>query len=420
MQSVYLGISPFYCSGAEGHYERVHRALFESIRSLVPDENSIHYYFGAAGLPQNAGSIALVDGAFKRPDGRISLKIVKRLAKEILQISNSNSTYVHIYEGSVAFLLAFKLIARKTNSFNVIVNLHQVELFSDLFEYRFVKSVYRFILWRSTKFQKNLTLTTESEISARVLGEKLKFHLEVFPIFSTFNRHEVLLDVERRNLVLFSGDFDETRMINDLEGLNIPGHETTILDSRFSYLASVKFLNYLKMNGFKVVGERLSENEYETIFRTSRNVWFLYRAEINTLGSSGRLMDALNFGLQVYVPAKSALAELVSVTRNDFYLVDMNDLVITAAPKHPPKVRVAQDLRVRDANYAATKILGMWGAKSNRKSSSSGISRNGPIYRHKNEHLASIYLQWFLLQVAIFEVRVSKKAIRLISKFKKN
>jgi hypothetical protein len=418
MATVYLGISPFFYSGAEGHYERLHSALFESIRSLKGDESSIHLYLGAAGLPQSVGSIALIDPEFKRPDGRISFNKLNRLATDLLLISNSKSTYVHIYEGSISFLLAFKLLARKTSSFNVIINLHQVELFSDLLEYRFIRSVYRFILWRGAKSLKKLTMTSESEISARVLGEKLKFHLDAFPIFSTFNRHEALLPLERTNLVLFSGEFDENRMIADLEGLNIPGQETTILDSRFSNMASLKFLNYLELNSFKVVGDRLSENEYEKIFRTSRKVWFLYRAEINTLGSSGRLMDALNFGLQVYVPAKSALADFASVSRNDFYLVDMNELVITMGSKFSSSVDLTRDLQVRDANYAAYRILEMWEQNSNRKLSDSVISRHPRIFRNKNESLISVYLQWLLLQVALFEVRVSKKIGRLISKFK--
>jgi hypothetical protein len=416
MRCTYLGISPFFHIDAEGHYERVHLALLNAVQLLVNDPNSNHHYFGAADCPQHPQSQGLVDADFKRPDGKIAFRKILKLSRDLERLAQSRSIFIHIYEGSVSFLLAVKILHRRGVNVKAIVNLHQIELFRKLFEDPFVKRAYQLIICQKIESRRYFTITSESLMSSILLGKQLELEFGVFPIFSTFSNVKSSVESDRPNLILFSGDLDEHRMIKDLEGISVSGAESVILDSRLFSSASVDFRNFLQSKQYRVIDQRVSEKVYEEIFRSAKKVWFLYRAEINTLGSSGRLMDALRFGLEVCVPARSSLANFALDSDSKVTLIDMNDLSL-----HLQQDFFESQIKgVRAGNntpeFAAKELLKMWDAISTVQQ-----KRNIKLFgannsRSNSESLLSIYLQWFFLQISL-RLRGSRKLNWILLKF---
>lgn len=416
MQCTYLGISPFFHIDAEGHYERVHLALLNSVQVLINNRDSKHFYFGAANYPQHPQSLGLIDSDFRRPDGKIAFWKVLRLSRDLERLAQSNKLFIHIYEGSISFLLAVKILHRRGASVNAIINLHQIELFRSLFEDPFVKRSYQLIIRHKIESSKYFTITSESLMSSIILGKQLELDIGVFPIFSTFSNVETIVECQRPNLILFSGELDEDRIIKDLEGISVSGAESVILDSRLSSSASEEFREFLRSNQYKVIDQRVSEKVYEETFRSAKKVWFLYRAEVNTLGSSGRLMDALKFGLEVYVPARSSLAEFALDSDSKVTLIDMNDLSL----HHQQDCFVSQKKVVREGNntpeFAAKQLLKMWDSISTVEH-----QRNIKLFgtndsRSNSESLLSIYLQWLFLQISL-RLRGSRKLNWILLKF---
>jgi hypothetical protein len=274
MERKYLGVSPFFYVGAEGHYERVHVALHKAIMSLVGTYKSHHLYFGAQNLEQRGFSQGVVDETFKRPDGKIPFSQLSSLSKSLETAAGTDALFIHIYEGSISFLLALKLLQRRGVRITAIINLHQIDLFEKLFNDFWVRGIYRFVFHRSLRFSKSVIFTAESAMSARSFGTKLDMNFEVFPVFSTIEEREMNSTKVYPNLILFSGEFDEETMMSDLEGIGVSGKDSLIFDARIFEMATPTFRNFLEEAGYLVIGQRVSGDEYEEVFKLSKKVWF--------------------------------------------------------------------------------------------------------------------------------------------------
>jgi hypothetical protein len=417
MHDTFLGISPFFHQGAEGHYDRFHLALSNSIQALDENYDSTHQYFGALGYAQHSQSVGVVDSAFKRPDGTIAFRKLLSLSRELESRLLSGNTYIYIYEGSISFLLTLKLLRRKKVNLNAIINFHQVELFRKLFQDPYIRNVYLKIIHRGLRGSKYFTLTSESLMSSRLLGSQINLNLEVFPIFSTFKDIGDSVVSDRPNLILFSGEFDEARMIQDLEGIPVTGSSSVILDSRFFSSASETFLEYLELHQYKIINQRVSEEDYASIFRSKRAAWFMYRAEVNTLGSSGRFLDALNFGLEVYVPAKSALAEFAYAWGVGVNVIDMDNLSVHRQGVPGSETGKPGKVFFDDTN-AAKELMRLWALNSHVNSLSKVSTIDSSSFKCEHESLISIYLQWLLLQIALKRPQVVAKIGRGLRKLR--
>jgi hypothetical protein len=401
VKDVYLGISPFFHIGAEGHYERFHLALLNSLCDLVGPNGSSHFYFGAEGCLQSPNSFALVRDSFKRPDGTISLNEILHLCEGLKSISSSGTLFIYIYEGSMAFLLALKLLRSQGINVNAIVNLHQVELYENLLKDRFVNFMYRKIISQGSKNSHWIKMTSESKMSGKLLGELLSVNLDVFPVFSTFSGSAPILGDGRSNLILFSGDFIEGQIISDLEGIAVDGSDAVILDARFGELATEGLSNYLVNKNYQVVNQRISGESYETLFRSVRKVWFLYRAKVNILGSSGRLMDALNFGLSVVVPKGSALEEFALAARAGVEVIDLDNYLIEHPLIHPIQIDADDHLVGYSSEFAASELLRLWSTPPGHFADALSEKTAFRTVHEKLKGALRVSLEWFFLQFAL-------------------
>jgi hypothetical protein len=417
MSQLFLGISPFYFHGAEGHYGRVHPSLLKEIEISKASNETFHLYFGAQGHPQENDVIGNVDVSFRNPTGLIQFARIKKLASEIELACDGKDSFIQIYEGTIPFLLSLKLAEVRGVNMNAIVNMHQVEVFKALLNDRLLRYVHRLIIKSCTSKPGSILITAESRMSANFLGQELNQNLDVFPIFSTFSSEKKQDKGERPNLVLFSGDFDETLMIRDLEGIGIPGSKTLIIDARISKLASPDFLAYLKHKRYQVVDQRVSENTYQKLFDSVSKVWFLYRLPVNVLGSSGRLMDAISFGHDVVVPTNSALQDFALKTKANVSLIDLESYEVQNVEEENKVPGENGLIEKYDTEFAITELFRMWD-KNLTIRETSGNKYLGKLSRIQ-EFLASntIFFEWLLLQLALIILRVKGKLRRLVVGF---
>lgn len=414
MSQIFLGISPFYFHGAEGHYGRVHPALLNGIKEVTDTKETIHLYFGAEGLTQQSNVIGNVDPSFKNPTGFIMFSRIIKLAREIELACADKESFIYVYEGTIPFLLSLKLAEANGVKINAIVNLHQVEVFKSLLNDVLVKFVHRRIIKSSLKNPGSVLISTESQLSAILLGKELGYNLDVFPIFSTFSSAANSSKGERPNLVLFSGDFDENLMIKDLEGIAIPGSRTIVVDARISNLASPEFLAYLSGNQYQVIDQRIPEDSYRKLFDSVSKVWLLYRLQVNVLGSSGRLMDAISFGHEVVVPKNSALQDFALESTAQVSLIDLETYVVE---KIEEKNRVRGEnglIEKYDTDFAVKELFRMWNKnlqlQNHAEKRSLNELRGAKIFLTNT----SVFIEWALLQISLVTLRIKMKLRRLV------
>jgi hypothetical protein len=241
-------------------------------------------------------------------------------------------------------------------------------------------------------------LTAESAMSAKQIGEKIDENLEVFPVFTTFSRKKILRQL-RKNLILISGDFNESQILKDISIALLDGGDSVIFDRRIREFGSAQFYNKLNLLGFKVVDELLSEEEYENLLNSIECVWYLYRSQVNLQGSSGRLMDALAFDLDVVVPSGSALEETVLEYRDKVKTINLTT----------GEIRTVNSLILRDnmlfksknsVEFAANDLIQKWNSM---KFEFPYLEANKKKNRVKIVFLMSlIFIKWSLLQFALF------------------
>ena len=414
MSKIFLGISPFYFHGAEGHYGRVHPALLEGIEAIEDSNGTLHQYFGAEGFPQMKNSMSMVSKSFKNPRGSIHFAEVKGLAKFIEAACTDKESYIYVYEGTFPFLLSLKLAQAKGVKVNAVINLHQVEVFKSILKDQLVRAAHRKIVRNCLKTPGTILITAESRLSAKMLSSDLNYELDVFPIFSTFSSTLNSTKGERPNLVLLSGEFNEELIIKDLTGIGISGSESIIIDARINDLATSDFINYLSENDFQVIGQRVSEETYKSLFDSVSTVWFLYRLPVNILGSSGRLMDAIGFGLDIVVPSNSALEDFALESKANVFLIDLDTYAIKKIDETDKSASENELIDAYDTSFAISELFRMWDRnlqmqKSRRVTGMRKISKKRYLLSY-----STIYFEWALLQISLLIARVRIKLRRTI------
>jgi len=398
MSTVILGISPFYHKGAIGHYERVHSSLSQTFQDQISNSNNLVMYFGLEGYTESPGYASCVGKSFQNPSGKIHFREILSLSNFIAKNFGSNEVFIQIYEGSLSFYLAIEIAKLNNPNIYAIINFHQVELFVNLLKNTVVKNVYKIVLSSNLGVRTKTKLTAESAMSAKQIGEKINENLEVFPVFTTFLRKKTLRQL-RKNLILISGDFDESQILKDISSTLLDGSDSIIFDRRIRELGSAQFYNKLDLLGFKVVDELLSEDEYENLLSSIECVWYLYRSQVNLQGSSGRLMDALAFDLNVVVPSGSALEETILEYRDKVKTINLT----TGEIKTVNSLMHRDNFLFKDKNsvgFAANDLIQKWNSM---KFESLYLKSNKKKNRVQIVFLMSlIFVKWGLLQFALF------------------
>jgi hypothetical protein len=421
MRRTILGISPFYHIGALGHYERVHSALARTFEDQNSTSHTSVLYFGCSGFKDRNDFISCVSKNFQDPSGRIKLKNLFSLARNIDNFSKKNKTFIQVYEGSLSIYLAIQLARLKNPLIYAIINFHQVELFKCILADSVVARAYRFALTDSNRKSAKVKITAESKMSARFIGKKIGVKMEVFPVFTTFSKG-VKSKLERRNLILVSGEFDEEQIFRDLSRTGAVGNDSIIFDNRIKKMASKEFIEKLNSLNFKIIDEILTEKEYGDLLNSVLCVWFLYRSQVNLQGSSGRLMDALSFGLEVIVPSESALEETVLEYRNSVKTIDLSTGIVKEIFS-TKEIRNEENTGKRnDVVYAVGELNRMWDELQGEENTKEGHIKTK--FSRIFLRLMLILSQWAFLQVAIHwyanSQRLERNFARLLLKFSRN
>ena len=109
-------------------------------------------------------------------------------------------------------------------------------------------------------------------------------------------------------------------------------------------------------------------------------------------------MDAINFGLEVIVPTRSALAEFALATRAKVVLLEMSDLTLDFLETYSHEIDSADRIETYDSKYAAQELSRIWNIGFNRNSITSSDFPNGHI---QGERFSKVLMQWFFLQTAL-------------------
>lgn len=407
MDKIILGISPFYHKGAPGHYERVHSALNKEFKNQALNFCNSVMYFGLEEYKNSPGYYSCINKSFQNPSGKIRFKEIVSLSNLIAKTSRSTEVFVQIYEGSLSFYLAVEIAKLRNPNIYAIINFHQVELFINLLKNPFVKNVYRIILSRNLGVHTKTKLTAESTMSAKKIGEKIKKDLEVFPVFTTFSK-KIGINRLYKNLILVSGNFDESQILEDISISLLKGSESIFFDGRIKELGSNQFYYKLKSLGFKVIDELLKEEEYENLLNSVECVWYLYRSQVNLQGSSGRLMDALAFDLDVVVPSGSALEEIVLEYKSQVKTIDLATGEINTVNSSRHRDNFYPD-SMNSVEFAVIDLTQKWNSMK--------VEYPYRVVKKKSWvkiqfWMSLIFMKWALLQSALFWYENTNRILR--------
>jgi hypothetical protein len=317
-----IGISPFYHSNASGHFGRVLPSISRAIAieaRITPTDSE---YFGLKEFEVEQPMAGGISAEFQRLNAIVSPKEIKLLAKEIgLKVLNKPAL-LHIYEGTFSLLLASALAGKRSKNLTTLFNFHNVEFYLKLSKSKFTNVFFKLFLNYITRLDANIIFCTESKRAAELLESELNLHFEVFPMFSTVTADFDLLKKNRKKrsnvLVLIGGKIDLNTLLNDLQQITQVPKRITIFDVRLGYIENSKAANILSNLGYRVLKDPLNDEDYVELFITSETVWFLTRSEINNIGSSGRLTDALLCGCEIVVPQNSALEDMTRLYKEKY------------------------------------------------------------------------------------------------------
>jgi len=158
-----------------------------------------------------------------------------------------------------------------------------------------------------------------------------------------------------------------------------------------------------------VVDELLSEDEYENLLCSVECVWYLYRSQVNLQGSSGRLMDALAFDLDVVVPSGSALEETILEYRDKVKTIDLTIGEIKTVNSSMHRDSFSSKSK-NSVEFAAYDLTQKWDSM---KIESSSLKNKERKSRVRILCLVTlIFVKWGLLQFALFWYENTHRLLR--------
>jgi hypothetical protein len=178
-----IGVSPYLVSGAAGHYESLHKALFEGLKLHKRIDHPL--YLGSRQTPSGIESWYLpvvparLTSKFKVVDFKY-FKTLLNLAK------SSGSTRVFVsYEGSLFTVYLFSALLRLRPHAIALVNIFDNQQHAQMVESKLKAKVFRVLLSNAVKgIENQLVLSGDTQRFASRMQVSTNIPIKLFPMFS--------------------------------------------------------------------------------------------------------------------------------------------------------------------------------------------------------------------------------------------
>ena len=310
-----IGISPFLISGAPGHYESFHKALFQGLQTHNRVEKSSYL-----GSRQNQGKdgiwyMPLVPSSLTRKFKVADLKYFKTLL-DLAKTNSSNSPKVFVaYEGGLYTVYLLSALLRFRPNAIAIVNIFDNQQHARLLESKLKSGIFRAFLKIAMRGVENqLALTGDTFRFASKMQDSTKTSIDVFPMFSILQPSSTKTRGSREFLINLRGSFSANKLLEvcKLVGIqNLP--EITVHGGPIPDQIKIALTQF---DSLEFSEGHISESNYQSMFLKFRSVVFLYDPESFSYCSSGRLFDAVVSESKLIVPSDTALADFAKVYGN--------------------------------------------------------------------------------------------------------
>jgi hypothetical protein len=309
-----IGISPFLVSGAPGHYESFHKALFRGLQSHNKVEASSYLGSRQNELKDDNWYTPLVPSRLASKFKVADLKYFKTLLS-LAETNSSNSLKVFVvYEGSLYSVFLFSALLRFRPNAMAIVNIFDNQQHAHLFESKFKAEIFKaFLKIAMTGVENQLALTGDTIRFASKMQHSTKTSIDVFPMFSILQPSNTKTRDSREFLINLRGSFSANKLLEvcNLVGIkNLP--EITVHGPIPDHIK----IALTQFDSLEFHEGHISERNYQSMFLKFRSVVFLYNPESFSYCSSGRLFDAVISESKLIVPSDTALADFAKFYGN--------------------------------------------------------------------------------------------------------
>jgi hypothetical protein len=309
-----IGISSFLISGAPGHYESFHKALFQGLQSHNRVEKSSYLGSRQNQWKDDIWYMPLVPSSLTRKFKVADLKYFKTLL-DLAKTNSSNSPKVFVaYEGGLYTVYLLSALLRFRPNTIAIVNIFDNQQHARLLESKLNSRIFRAFLKIAMRGVENqLALTGDTFRFASKMQDSTKTSIDVFPMFSILQPSNTKTRGSREFLINLRGSFSANKLlevcklvgIQNLPEITVHGPIPDQIKIALTQFDSLKFSE-----------GHISESNYQSMFLKFKSVVFLYNPESFSYCSSGRLFDAIVSESKLIVPSDTALADFAKVYGN--------------------------------------------------------------------------------------------------------
>lgn len=322
-----IGVSPYLISGAQGHYESFHKALYKGLQIHEQIERPL--YLGSRKTELNTENWYLpvvpsrLTSKFKVAD----LKYFRTLL-ELASPNNGNSMKLFVtYEGGLFAVFLFSALLRLQPKAAAIVNIFDNQQHANLFESKFKTRLFKILLNIAISGVENrLVLTGDTLRFASKMQKSTGIAIELFPMFSILQPSRIDAKKSTEFLINLRGLCSADKL---LEVCEIVGNQNLPKISVHGPIPKTIKMALAQFDSLEFSEGHISENDYQTMFYKYENVIFLYNPESFSYCSSGRLFDAIIAGSKLIVPSNTALSDSAKVYgyASEFDFCDSTELV---------------------------------------------------------------------------------------------
>ena len=294
---------------SSGHFYWAYKKMREATKNLGMDSISI-----AA-----EGQIAEgIHGLLKRKTSHhnyyssFDQKTVNKISNLVNQLNLSDGILFHFYDGGLGDLILVSRIMRIYPKSVVLLNLHWSDSIATFLNEKNPLSMIEKICIKRILLahQHKMILMAESESLSEICRTNLAVEITEYPVFSVYDPKPYIEKSNDILLVTYSEiEFQQIyKVVNDLAN-ELGILSLTILtnnESRKKILDG--FIDSGKVK-IEIIDRVLNSEDYETLHRKTKSVVLPYNQSFYKLGSSGRLLDAYNFGCNVVVPRDLELSK---------------------------------------------------------------------------------------------------------------
>ena len=302
-----IGVSPFLISGAQGHYESFHKALYQGLQ--LNNEVEEPYYLGSrhSQLKNCEWYLPVIPSRLTSPFKVTDLKYFRTLL-DLAKTNSSNPVKVFVsYEGGLYAIYLFSALLRFRPNALAIVNIFDNQQHANLLESKFKAQMFKALLKIAIRGVENqLSLTGDTARFASKVQDSTQISIDLFPMFSTLQPSKSKTSKSREFLINLRGSLSASKLLEACELIgssNLP--EITV---HGSIPESIKRA-LSKFDSLEFSEGHIPESNYEAMFHKFKNAIFLYNPESFSYCSSGRLFDAVVAETKLIVPLNTALAD---------------------------------------------------------------------------------------------------------------